>query len=125
MPNILVVYDNEEFLPRLARKIRAAGHEPVVFSRGDPAVQAAIGGEFGLILLDYKLKEDQGRTASYYVPLFQDACRVPIVIFTGLDDGTTERIPGVAGWIHYETSARWWNEKFPSLLTKFLQGAEA
>jgi DNA-binding response OmpR family regulator len=120
---ILLIHDHDTLRALLAGSLRRAGHEVTDVQTGAKGLEVARENLPALVLLDYLLKIE-GRTAHDYVPLLREiAPATHVVILTVLtpDDVEDIHIPGVAGWIHVESTPDWLTQAFPDMVARYVR----
>ena len=106
---ILIIHDHEELRGFLAKRLESAGFLVKHFGRGTEGISALEKDDYCLIVLDYDLREDQGRDARYYLPkLAKVAPRTPVVIITAHGREEVEPLQGVKEWIFFEDEKDLW-----------------
>jgi len=102
MPRILVVDDNKANLDLMLYLLRAFGHDAQGFSDAPAALQAALSGEYDLVLTDILMPGVDGYQLARSIRNDPRLARIPLVAVTALAmAGDRERIvaAGFDGYI--------------------------
>ncbi len=94
MTQILIVEDEERIASFVARGLRAAGYATHVEARGEGVAELAVGGEFGLVILDVGLPDVDGFTVLNR--LRAAGCTLPVIMLTART-AVRDRVAGLEG----------------------------